>query len=197
MKKILFIFILFIAFLFGFSYEILVKDLFTEEEQPIILIGEPIIEEMIEPQCLAVQAAITLQTIPIKEEIEEEMEALTDEEWKCLYRVARAEAGARSKEGQKNVVYVVLNRMYSDKFKEDTIQEVVHAKGQFSVVSNGSYYKVEISDFTKENVKEAYYDYIEGESAEGALFFKSGKKTNTFNKAAWIFTDEVGHHFYK
>ena len=116
---------------------------------------------------------------------------VTDAEWEALYRVARAEAGANAAQAQKNVVYVVLNRVNSDKFS-DTIEDVIHEKGQFACVSDGNYYKVEISDFTISNVREAYLDYVYGESAQGALFFTRG----TFDRT-YLFTDEVEHNFYK
>lgn len=128
----------------------------------------------------------------IKEDIKEEPNIfLTEEEWECLYRVARAEAGAWSKEAQKNVVYVVLNRVNSDKFP-NSIHDVVFEKGQFACIPDGHYFSVEISDFLIENVEEAYYDYVEGESAAAALFFTLGY----FNRE-YLFTDEVGHNFFK
>lgn len=120
------------------------------------------------------------------------MVALSEAEWECLYRVTRAEAGAQSKEAQKNVVYVVLNRINSEQFTQDNIIDVVFSPGQFTCVSNGSYYHVELSDFLKNNVREAFLDYQEGVSASGALFFTRG----TFN-LEFLFEDEVLHRFYK
>lgn len=130
-----------------------------------------------------------------EKEILNKVNELTAEEWECLYRVARAEAGANSKEGQKNVVYVVLNRLHSEKFP-NTIEEIVFQSKpvkQFVCVWNGNYDKVEISDFTMQNVQEAYLDYKINESADGALFFT----TKSFKCNEYLFTDEVGHNFYK
>ena len=127
--------------------------------------------------------------------IDEKLNQLTQEEWECLYRVARAEAGANSKEGQKNVVYVALNRLHSEKFPS-TIEEIVFQSKptkQFVCVWDGNYDKVEISDFTIQNVQEAYLDYKINESADGALFFT----TKSFKCNEYLFTDEVGHNFYK
>ena len=126
--------------------------------------------------------------------IEDKINELTEEEWECLYRVARAEAGAHSKEGQKNVVYVVLNRVNSDKFP-NTIKEVVFQSKpakQFVCVFDGNYDKVEISEFTMNNVKEAYLEY-ENDYIDGALFFT----LYSFKNNTYLFTDEVGHNFYK
>lgn len=134
------------------------------------------------------------ELLKAEKEKNDKLNTLTFEEWEVLYRVARAEAGSWSKEGQKNVVYIVLNRMNSEEFP-DTIEEVIFqtkpAK-QFACVWDGNFYKVEISDFTIENVQEAYLDYVEGESADGALFFTLGKFSYEY-----LFTDEVGHNFYK
>lgn len=130
-----------------------------------------------------------------EKEILNKVNELTTEEWECLYRVARAEAGANSKEGQKNVVYVVLNRLHSEKFP-NTIEEIVFQSKpakQFVCVWDGNYDKVEISDFTIQNVQEAYLDYKINESADGALFFT----TKSFKCNEYLFTDEVGHNFYK
>lgn len=118
----------------------------------------------------------------------------SDAEWIILYRVVRSEAGASSTEGQKNVAKVIFNRMESDLFP-NTVEEVVFQKNQFSVVSNGSFYSVEISDFTIENVRTAYLEWLDGDDAEAALFFHSGPgyaTTRTF-----LFEDEVHHKFYK
>lgn len=105
--------------------------------------------------------------------------------------MSRAEAGAKSKQAQKNVVYVILNRVNSKKFPNSII-EVIKQPRQFSCVSNGMINKVELSDFLKENVKEAYLDYEDSEKCMGALFFTKG----TFNRK-FLFQDEVGHRFYK
>ena len=140
----------------------------------------------------------------IKEvEVLNQMLQVTDEEWECLYRVARSEAGGEGvtddriediKEGQQNVVYTVLNRVHSDIFP-DTIEEVVKAPGQFSVVSNGSYNKVEITEFTIQNVREAYFNYyMYGENAQGALYFRSDGRDFIGLKS--LFVDAVGHEFY-
>lgn len=134
-----------------------------------------------------------LELLKKEQEEQKRLKELTYEEWECLYRVARAEAGSWSKEAQKNVVYVVLNRLYSEDFP-DNIKDIVFQRDpeQFACVWDGNYSKVEISDFTVANVQEAYLDYIEGESAQGARFFTLGKF-----KRPYLFTDEVGHNFYE
>lgn len=117
---------------------------------------------------------------------------LTSEEWEILYKVATAEAGYNSREAQQNVIKVVLNRVFDDRFP-NSIEEVVYEEGQFQVVSNGYIDMVDITDFTKMNVQDAFLDFnLEVDNAEDALFFTTGKFDRTY-----LFTDEVGHNFYK
>lgn len=98
----------------------------------------------------------------------------------------------------KNIVYVILNRLYSERFPElNTIEEVVFDKNQFSPVSNGLYLEVEITDFVREAVDEAYADYSSTNNAKGALFFKANYCRVSWPGKKYLFTDEVGHEFYK
>ena len=115
-----------------------------------------------------------------------------DREWECLYRVATAEAGYQDAQAQKNVIYVILNRISSELFP-NTIEEVVFAPGQFACIANKAYNNVEITDFTILNVKEAFWNYEKDVSAMGALFFT----TKYFNNYEYLFTDSVGHKFFK
>ena len=135
---------------------------------------------------------------------------LTDEEWDILYRVARCEAGdwcktytecgncsrcEDAKEGQKNIVYVILNRLNNPCFPK-TVKDIVFAKSQFSVVNSDKFYNVVISDYCKANVQEAVKDYQIGISAQGALYFNS-ISPDYWSYAEYLFTDAVGHYFFK
>ena len=66
---------------------------------------------------------------------------INDEERQELLQLVHAEAGNQSLYGKQLVVCVVLNRMYSDRFSQDTVHEVIYAPGQFSVVKNGAFKK--------------------------------------------------------
>lgn len=135
---------------------------------------------------------------------------LTDKEWEYLYRTARCEAGnwcknytecgecekcAQAKQGQKNVVYVILNRLHNDRFPK-TIEGIIFAKRQFSVTTSKKFYTVELTDTLKANVQEAVKDWQPGVSAQGALYFNSISK-NYWDWAEFLFEDEVGHYFFK
>lgn len=113
-------------------------------------------------------------------------ESLTGAEWEFLYRIAVAEAGYSSYQGQVNVVCVILNRVFSEKFPNN-IMEVISAPGQFTTYPN-LFNSVIIDDSVKEAVFDAVYNYEEY-NAEGALYF------NRDGSTPYLFEDEVGHYF--
>jgi len=88
-----------------------------------------------------------------------------------------------------HVADVILNRVKddSDRFPY-TIKEVVTAPGQFA------YGKTAIDPLT---VAACEYAFNNADTVNGAFYFHSGKKTETFNGATYLFTDEIGHHFYR
>lgn len=126
-----------------------------------------------------------------EQETTDKLKELSSEDWELFYRVVRAEAGANSKAAQKNVAYVILNRVNSSRWP-NSVRGVCMQSGQFTCVSSGAIYKVELSDFTKQNVQEAYLDYIDSNKAQGAIYFCRGMFPHKY-----LFTDEVGHNFFK
>lgn len=127
---------------------------------------------------------------------------LSDEELEVLLRIVEAEAGNEDEEGKLLVANVVLNRVDSEQFP-DSVTEVVFQKEQgvwqFSPVSNGSYYRVKISDETIHAVSRA----LTGENiSQGALYFVARKYADS-GKVKW-FDDSLtylflhgGHEFFK
>ena len=100
------------------------------------------------------------------------------------------------------VANVVLNRMMNEQFP-DTVSEVVfqNEKGvaQFSPVSDGAYYQVEISEETMQAVERA----LLGEDiSQGALYFAARKYADR-NKMRWFDENLTylfahgGHEFFK
>ncbi len=127
---------------------------------------------------------------------------LSEEDLDALLRIVEAEAGSEDEDGRLLVANVVLNRVDSARFP-DTVTEVVFQKNggtaQFSPVSSGRYYTVEISRKTRAAVERA----LEGEDiSEGALFFASRKHASG-NKMRWFDTnltflfEHGGHEFFK
>ena len=88
-----------------------------------------------------------------------------------------------------HVADVILNRVKddSDRFPY-TIKEVVTSPGQFA------YGKTAIDPLT---VAACEYAFNNADTTNGAVYFHSGKKTETFSGATYLFTDEIGHHFYR
>lgn len=127
---------------------------------------------------------------------------LNDSELEVLLRIVEAEAGCEDEDGKLLVANVVLNRVNSEQFPE-TVTEVVfqQEKGvtQFSPVSNGSYYKVRISEETVNAVGRA----LMGEDiSEGALYFAARKyadseKMKWFDNNLTFLFQHGGHEFFK
>ncbi|MBR5798495.1 MAG: cell wall hydrolase [Lachnospiraceae bacterium] len=114
-----------------------------------------------------------------------ELYKLSKEDYECLLRIVEAEAGCEDEKGKMLVAGVVLNRVNSDVFP-DTVREVVFQNEggsyQFSPVANGSYYKVKVSDATKEAVDKV----LNGEDvSKGALYFVARKHANP-DKMSWF-----------
>lgn len=107
---------------------------------------------------------------------------LTEEEMEIFERIVEAEVTTNNYEGKLAVANVILNRIESSKFP-NTMKEVIFAKRQFSPVSDGRYYKVKVTDLTKEVIEDALNGYrIVGRDA---LYFC----TPTAPGKGWFETD--------
>lgn len=105
---------------------------------------------------------------------------ISDEEMRnCKFRVAR----------------VVLNRIKSQRFSGKTVESIVFAKNQFSPLIDGRYYRVNITNLTREAVEMAL-DASNQDNIPGGTFFTSGKGFSN-SKLELICTDAVGHKFYR
>ena len=95
------------------------------------------------------------------------------------------------------VCQVFLNRVYdTERFPHITnLYEAVSETNASSTVASGRYLRVEVTDLTKEAVQLAL-DPNTDDLTDGALFFLAGGET--YNKYGdYIFTDAVGHSFFK
>lgn len=127
---------------------------------------------------------------------------LSEEDLDILMRIVEAEAGNQDVEGRLLVANVVLNRVGSDKFP-DTVKDVVFQEqngvNQFSPVSNGSIWKVQISEETDEAVERA----LDGEDiSDGALYFVSRQyadstKMGWFDRHLTYLFEHGGHEFFR
>lgn len=123
---------------------------------------------------------------------------LTAEEREVLYRIVEAEAGGEGYRGKLLVANVILNRVASPEFP-DTVKQVVFADRQFSPVSDGRYYQVNVASETRQAVDRA----LQGENiAQGALYFMA-KAQAAPSAAAWFDSSLTWlfrygcHDFYK
>lgn len=120
---------------------------------------------------------------------------LTEEEIEIFERIVEAEVTTNNYEGKLAVANVILNRIECDRFP-NTMKEVVFAKRQFSPISDGRYYKVKVTELTKQVVEDALSGY---RMVERDVYYFC---TPTAPGRGWFETDlrKVGyiepHNFY-
>ncbi len=127
--------------------------------------------------------------------------AVSAEDYEALLRIVQAEAGNEDTKGKILVANVVLNRVADARFP-NTVYEVVFqradGRAQFSPVASGSYYKVVVSDDTREAVDRA----LAGEDySEGALFFAARRYAGSsqmrwFDECLTKLFSYGGHEFF-
>ncbi len=126
---------------------------------------------------------------------------ITPEDKEVLLRIVEAEATGEDVMGRMLVANVILNRVVSEEFP-NSIPEVVFAhRGetyQFAPIKDGRYWKVRITDKTKEAVERV----LAGEDySQGALYFAARRMANQkamrwFDTAlTYLFTYGV-HEFF-
>lgn len=148
----------------------------------------------------------TNETVEIEPQVVYNM---TDEEEEIFLRVVEAEVTGTSYRynGQTvnedemllskiRVAQVFLNRVFDDtKFSDiTTLKDALLQENASSTFKDGRYYTVEVTDLTKEAVRLAMLQSTEDYS-KGALFFSSGSVGCKYGE--YIFTDAVGHSFFK
>lgn len=111
-----------------------------------------------------------------------------------LAKIAMAEAEGEDVEGKALVIWVVLNRVWSDDFP-DSISEVIYQKGQFSPINNGRFDRVEPDE---DCYRALELIQTEGwDESQGALYFES-ESTSDWHKKNLSFLFKYGnHYFYK
>lgn len=133
---------------------------------------------------------------------QEQVNVLEASDLDVLLRIVESEAGSEDGDGRLLVANVILNRVNDDKFPS-TVTDVVFQQengvAQFSPVSNGKIYQVEVSEETCEAVERA----LKGEDiSQGALYFAARKYADS-TKMQWFDNNLVylfehgGHEFFK
>lgn len=180
---------------------------FTIEREEISLYDEDVIQFQ---NYIGENKSNNLNTIEpmvlVKDEYRMEID---DETYEVLLRVVEAEvtgSGYRYKGNNVSeeemllskirVAQVFMNRVEDEsKFSRITnLYDALTEKGATSTLLNGRYYEVTVCDLTKEAIRLALLkdtpDYT-----DGALFFNSCSTTIKYGD--YLFTDNVGHHFFK
>ena len=110
----------------------------------------------------------------------------TEYEVKLICRVVETETYQCDFDSKVNVANVVLNRIESGEFG-DTVEEIITTENQFA-------YGRKI--LTEDTILAVEYAFMIEDTTNGALFFHSNDKTDTFCGRDFIFQDSVGHNFY-
>lgn len=142
------------------------------DEKPKMTVQEEIAQNTLNNKIAAMQPLVNIDVkYQVSNVSDNEIEIeLAYDELEYLAACVEAEAGTEGLIGKRLVVDVILNRIDSDKFP-DTITEVINAPGQFSVVSNGSINKVDISQETFEAIEME----LEHRTDNKIMYFRSGK----------------------
>ncbi len=110
----------------------------------------------------------------------------TEDEIYLIARCVETETHGADFESKTHVASVIFNRIEHESFPDD-VESVIKAPGQFA------YHKKNIAEDTYEAIRFAFEI---GDTAQGALYFHSNPKKDTFGGRPWIFSDMAGHHFY-
>ena len=113
-------------------------------------------------------------------------DAFTEEEVSLICRMVETECYQQDFDSKVNVACVAFNRLDSGKFG-DSIKEIITSPHQFA------YGRTNISEDT---ILAVQYAFECEDTTQGALFFHSNDKTETFCGRTYIDTDNAGHHFY-
>ena len=109
-----------------------------------------------------------------------------------LFKTVEAECTGGDFDSKCNVASVIFNRLEHEDFG-NTLDKVI-IKSQFSPLKDGRYYKV---DVTEETMLACEYAFEIEDTTGGALYFDCAKDSWASRNKKKIFTDEIGHTFYK
>lgn len=118
-------------------------------------------------------------------------EYYNDYEIQLIWRVIETECYQADFDSKCNVASVVLNRIYDiekDGRFGTSIKEIITSPRQFA------YGRENISEDT---ILALEYAFMIGDTTQGCIAFHSNNKIPTFNGWSYVFTDNIGHHFYK
>lgn len=144
---------------------------------------------------------IESEPIPLIEEPEYIPIEHTDVERIMMECVVEGEAHGSTLEHKQIVACVILNRLNSDSWNYESIEEVLTAENQFSAISNYYNHYYETDPETVEAVRSVLAGEVDiDELSQGATFFYSPKYAggyrNSFERRTFLFEID-GNRFFK
>ena len=119
-------------------------------------------------------------------------DCFSNDELNLLFRIVEAEATEGGFLEKANVASVIFNRLGNDAFG-NTLDEIL-VQSQFSPLRDGRAYQVEI---TEDTILACEYAFMIEDTTSGAIYFESEDSNVHASYAEYLFTDKVGHKFYK
>ena len=110
----------------------------------------------------------------------------TEDEVRLICRVVETETYQCDFDSKVNIANVVLNRIESGEFGE-AVEEVITTESQFA-------YDREV--ITEDTILAVMFAFEFEDTTNGATYFHSNEKTDTFCGKNYIFSDDAVHHFY-
>ena len=110
----------------------------------------------------------------------------TEDEVMLICRVVETETYQCDFDSKVNVANVVLNRIESGEFGE-TVEDVITADNQFTYGRKS---------ITEDTILAVMFAFEFEDTTNGATYFHSNEKTDTFCGKNYIFSDDAVHHFY-
>ena len=118
-------------------------------------------------------------------------------EIKVFQKLVAAETTGGNFESKCNVASVVWNRLHSEKYPDNIIDVIYQRNGsvQFSPTYDG---RIDIAEVTEDDILSIEYTYMFGSTAYDCIAFDNVKGNSwNKNKLEMIFTDSIGHSFYR
>ena len=147
---------------------------------------EDVIECVENPQIENKPEYISTSTLAQQSPVEKEYIPYQDEDFIAICRIVEAETHGANEEAKIHIVSIILNRVKSPEFP-NTIQGVCYQSGQFA-------YRYDVEKSTIDAVTTGLNCE---DTVQGALFFCTCKGCWADTNKEYIFTDNVGHNFYK
>lgn len=110
----------------------------------------------------------------------------SDDDFNAMCRIVEAETHGGDAESKMHIVSVILNRVNSSEFP-NTIQGVCYQSGQFA----------SRSDVEQSTIDAVNAALISGDTVQGALFFCTCSGCWADTNKEYLFTDNIGHRFYR